>query len=590
MAKMATDLKQIFPRNLTARAAYRVAGNPVVTRPEDAVANCYPGLELDVRNLDRRFFPGLVFEFIARSDVGAPYTEPERYGALLAYVDLYGDPDLQLDTKEARELLNQLQSLDFTGQWYVDWIEQAGKRLEMTWHRPDPTRDDPQRRESQRTPLDGLYVWRLVRSLEPGPVSIGLVRRDKASEVTLNGWRRRYTDPSTGVLSAAYQPGELLQSLCSPWTHDFRDCACHYWASNHPDVVLGEVLPGEPTLPDGRSTDPIRGTMPLDWLRHERRRDLAGGAHNTIPKNRPYQYDHLQANHAWQKLAIVLQDQEIGSVYVPRLADTAVPYASPTELAQLIREHLAPLELALAIEYLYACFSIRAADEADRARWPTMADDVVFMRHYLLLTAQSEMLHLRWANELLWALYDAKLIPNYEPVLEPALLLPAPTPSGFRPRALLPLTPEVTDGFLFIEDPGGFIDSTYGRVIATLRQPEYPSHLVDLSVRVITDGVEHFSRFKDIRKILLTYQKAQPPNPYLRSVHVGTPEQAKQALEKYESIRADLKRAYVTEARGQPVASGKPIANARQTMLELYEIAEGLARQGIGIPFWPVTT
>jgi hypothetical protein len=587
---MPSDIKKVFPRNLTARAAYRVAGNPVVTRPEDAVANCYPGLELDVRNLDRRFFPGLVFEFVARSDVGAPYTESERYGALLSYVDVYGDPDLQLDTDVARDLLNQLQNLDFSGQWYLDWVEQAGKRIRMSWLRPDPTREDPERRQTHPTPLDGLYVWRLVRSLEPGPISIGLARRDKVSEVTLHGWRRRYTDPSTGVVNAAYQPGELLQSLCSPWTHDFRDCACHYWASNHPDVVLGEVLPGEPTLPDGRSTDPIRGTMPLDWLRAERRRDLAGGAYNTIPKNRPFQYDHFQINHDWQKLAVVLQDQEIDSVYMPRLADTARPYSSPAELGQVVREQLAPLEMALAIEYLYACFSIRGVDEVDRVNWPTMADDVVFMRHYLLLTAQSEMLHLRWANELLWHLYEARLIPSYEPVLEPALQIPAPTQSGFRPRALAALTPEVADGFVFIEDPNGFIDTTYGRVIATLRQPEYPPHLVDLSARVAADGMEHFSRFKDIRSLLRTYDGAKPPNPYLRSIKVGTPEQAEKALQRYESIRVDLKEGYSDEARGQPVASGKPVTQARQTMLELYGIAEKLAKNKIGIPFWPETT
>ena len=60
----AQQANKIFPRNLTAQAAYQIAGNPVVTRPEDAVANCFPGLEVDIRNLDRRFFPGLVFDFI----------------------------------------------------------------------------------------------------------------------------------------------------------------------------------------------------------------------------------------------------------------------------------------------------------------------------------------------------------------------------------------------------------------------------------------------------------------------------------------------------------------------------------------------
>src|SRR5437870_229833 len=94
---------KILPRNLTARASYLVPGNPVITRPEDAVANDYPGLELDVRNLDRRFFPGLVFDFVARDDIYADYTEPERYGALLRYVD-FDDPDLLTDTPAANDL------------------------------------------------------------------------------------------------------------------------------------------------------------------------------------------------------------------------------------------------------------------------------------------------------------------------------------------------------------------------------------------------------------------------------------------------------------------------------------------------------
>src|SRR3954470_2404954 len=102
---MPTQLKKIFPRNLTAWAAYRVAGNPVVTRLEDVVANCYPGLELDVRNLDRRFFPGLVFEFVGRDDNTAAYDEPERYGAWLNYVDYLLDPDLQSEEPEVKRLL-----------------------------------------------------------------------------------------------------------------------------------------------------------------------------------------------------------------------------------------------------------------------------------------------------------------------------------------------------------------------------------------------------------------------------------------------------------------------------------------------------
>src|SRR5258706_6238652 len=98
---MAMGSRKILPRNLTARAAYRVAGNPDITRPEDSVGNCYPGLDTDLRNLDRRFFPGLVFEFVARRDTDAPYTEPHRYGAWLSYIDNWGDPDLQLEYARA---------------------------------------------------------------------------------------------------------------------------------------------------------------------------------------------------------------------------------------------------------------------------------------------------------------------------------------------------------------------------------------------------------------------------------------------------------------------------------------------------------
>jgi hypothetical protein len=62
---------------------------------------------------------------------------------------------------------------------------------------------------------------------------------------------------STGDAVSAYlpvidrqllQPGELTQSLCSPWQNDYRECACYYWAASRPDFV--NVEPG----PDGLSS------------------------------------------------------------------------------------------------------------------------------------------------------------------------------------------------------------------------------------------------------------------------------------------------------------------------------------------------
>ena len=44
------------------------AGNPISTRLESGVGNCFPGLEFDIRNLERRFFPFLEVEFGADSN------------------------------------------------------------------------------------------------------------------------------------------------------------------------------------------------------------------------------------------------------------------------------------------------------------------------------------------------------------------------------------------------------------------------------------------------------------------------------------------------------------------------------------------
>ncbi len=572
---------KIFPRNLTARAAYQVPGNPSVTRVEDAVANCYPGLELDVRNLDRRFFPGLVFEFVARDDNGQPYTEPLRYGAWLSYVDNLLDPDVQTEEPVVKQLwfdlMVQAGTLAANTDWYLEWVEQKGKRISMRDHNPDGD-----------YPLDGLYVWRLVRGLEPGPLTIGLKRRDpnaKDPEIVFKGWRRRFTDPVTGVINGAYQPGELLQSLCSPWQHDFRDCACMYWASNHPDAVFQEIEPGERTLPDDESAAPLRANLRVDWLRADRSRENSAAAENTIGKNRPYQYDHFQINRDWQDLSVVLDDTEIGAVYTPPSADFAKPFDSPAELVAELRDTLAPMEMALAIEYLYARFSVHAPEEVAGSRFATMADDVTFVRNYLMLIAASEMQHLRWANELLWVLHDAGLAPRYEPVLHPAERLPDGK-GGFRKRALRRLTAETLRDFIAIERPSGFIDGAYARVVATLREPVYPAHAIALAKRIDSDGMLHYSRFREVGRALRSYADADPPYPYLRDVHVGTEGEAAAALRSFHAIVDDLGQAYRDNADGKYAEGAPIIAAARTTMHELLGQGEALAAAGIGIPFW----
>ena len=58
---------KLLPRNVAAlragqdpsRPVVPTAGNPVSTRLEAAIGNFFPGLECDLRNLERRFFPFL---------------------------------------------------------------------------------------------------------------------------------------------------------------------------------------------------------------------------------------------------------------------------------------------------------------------------------------------------------------------------------------------------------------------------------------------------------------------------------------------------------------------------------------------------
>jgi hypothetical protein len=579
--------KKIFPRNLTARATYQVAGNPVTTRLESGVGNCYPGLEMHVPALDRRFFPGLLFTFVDLADNLPPYTEPQRRGAKLIYVDLT-DPQIDRSNPKVAELYRELSGEKgaklAAGTWYLHSIEQDGKEIFMYEYSED----------GSRTPLQGLVVWRLVSSLKPEPAAlkIKLIPRDTnfpLSEIELTGWRRRYVDPKTGVIDLAYSPGELGQSLCSPWTHDFRDCACHYWASNHPDVVYGAIAPGEQLLPDGESANPIKANTPIDWLREDRSPSGIGAAMNTIDKNRPFQFDHFQINQRWEELNIVLQGYEIGETYTLQPhKDEAQPFSSPEELAAELREKLGPLEMVLALEYLYARYSIKTAEEIEGEAWPSLKSDVTFMRHFLMMIAAGEMTHLRWVNQLLWGLYQNKLIEYYEPVLIPATEIPIGPRNQPRPRQLRPLTLETLEDFIKVEKPSGFIEGAYARVVATLRQPQYEhlNHLYELAIRIDTDGVQHFSQFHDIKKALKVYPKDRP-DLYLRQVRVGRQDEASEALILYNDIiLPQLYKAYSSFSDKHFHAGGEQTHVAREAMTKLNQIGDELARQGIGIPFW----
>jgi hypothetical protein len=250
-----------------------------------------------------------------------------------------------------------------------------------------------------------------------------------------------------------------------------------------------------------------------------------------------------------------------------------------------LRETMAPVEMTLAIEYLYACCSLLTPEEAAGSPWAELTSDVTFARSMLTLTAGSEMQHVRWTNELLWKLAEAGLIKEYSPVLMPSESVPRGHDKS-RPRQLRRLEPETLEDFIAVEAPRGTLEADYARVVVTLRAQIYPSHLSELAGRMVSDGLQHYTRLRDVRGVLARYKAADPPYPYLRELQLGTPEQTATALTAYRDITAKLSRAYSMLARGAFADAGRLIAEARVAMNTLLDEGERLATQGVGIPFW----
>ena len=554
---------RIFPRNLTARAAVQIVGNPVTTRLESGVGNCFPGLEFDHRNLDRRFFPGLIINFgvlppvvadIDPSDPALGATTPDGVGNLSAAVT-----DAMTDLR--------------AGVWQLTSIAQGGRTIDLT---TIPNVQDP------------AQFWRLVRDLRPEQVTIVLTQVPPAATTpgqpgpppsappaaatkTLTHFRRRYVEDDTGVISAAYRPGELTQSLCSPWMHDFRDCACDYWASNHPDIVLGEE--SFPLASNLAAADPDAATRPLDWLRADRSSRVGASASSGI--NDAFRLRHYQINTAWRSLAFVLEGREISALYAPGTEATAEPFDAAEALADELTQ-LCGLEHVVMLEYLYAYYSLRQPADVAAAR----ADDLTFVRHELLAVAVSEMRHLRWANQLLWTLSQRGLIARRPPALTPGATVP--TADGERPRALRPLEAKVLADFVAVERPSGTLDGAYARVVATLAR-DYPTTLLQLARQIVADGMEHFTRFSEITKVLCAWSvPTGAPPPWLRPIVKASADQASAALDAYHAILAHLKRAY---QRGDMEDAGQ-IVEARAGMMRLDAEAEKLAVAGLGVPFF----
>lgn len=191
----------IEPSNLSAQLHYRAAGNPPSTLPDAAVANCFPGLEVDFRNVWRRLLGGIVLHE-ARGLVVSTDEEHARLAG--RYLMRVADFPMRMVFRDA------------TGEGGETWMEWSNALADVVARHSgevvpcvfvdDP--DNPTEAETVELPVRPMFV---------------------ASEVTLS--------QTAAIAEELAQPGELTQSLCSPWQNDYQECGCFYWAASRPDYV-----------------------------------------------------------------------------------------------------------------------------------------------------------------------------------------------------------------------------------------------------------------------------------------------------------------------------------------------------------------
>jgi hypothetical protein len=229
----------IDPKNLTAQLTYQAAGNPPSTLPGAAISNAAPGLEMDFRNAWRHLFEGIVLHEANNLVMGVAADAPANVRQLkLSYVLLSAD--------------GQPVTAPVTGPLYV-----GGPSVPL----PDNNYNDPtmplewSNALASIVPQAGHYVPCRFRHLTTG------------DEVVVDLKVRHFFDQETGpdgqvqrravIARSMVQPGDLTQSLCSPWQNDYRECACFYWAASRPDYVNIEPRP------DGLSTG-------QNWMQKDR--------------------------------------------------------------------------------------------------------------------------------------------------------------------------------------------------------------------------------------------------------------------------------------------------------------------------------
>jgi hypothetical protein len=535
---------KLLPRNAAALRRFQdpaaapreIPGNPVMTRLESGIGNCFPGLECDLRNLERRFFPFLEIEIDFTVSQGvmqvAAVDLPGMEGALTRR---------EITAADAASYRTLARDLNANAQWAVANIAGDFGPFKQQSFNPD-TLAGLSFGDSRLPP----EPWAAIRTLVEGtPVTLTLERNPSSDTITLTAPRVRYLD-DTGALARMFQPGELTQSLCSPWTHDFRDCACFYWASNHPDIAL-PPLPSPPPA----AGDP-RWELATPWERADRSTAAPPVATQNGPQGVP-EIAHHAINRDWQLFNFVLERRERAGDYLPS-EFKAQPLAETAALLAQLR-YAAGVELAAMQEYLTAAWSLRpAASQAE-----PLLGDLKAAFHEILRVAIGEMRHVRAVNDVLAALSPPG---TFSPGLAVAAQLPGATAGSLQPVRLRPATQAVIDDFIGLEAPSQSVDGLYSRILATLQLTPATEEQQQTIRTVMAEGEDHWDTFLAVKEWLGRHSEAD----YLRAANLQPPPASNPAHQDLQQrYLALLERLHTGYQKGIP--SGAADINAARGLM-----------------------
>jgi hypothetical protein len=191
----------IEPANLSAQLHHRAAGNPPSTLADAAISNCFPGLEFDFRNLWRRLLEGIVLHEARGFVVSAQPPNERLAGRYL--ISVAGFPTLMAVRTPGEE----------DGQTFMEWSNALA--------------DVVARHTGELVPCEFVDFSPPEPQVETVELRVRpLFVRSEATE-----------GQTAAIREDLVEPGELTQSLCSPWQNDYQECACFYWAASRPDYV-----------------------------------------------------------------------------------------------------------------------------------------------------------------------------------------------------------------------------------------------------------------------------------------------------------------------------------------------------------------